>query len=188
MKKINKIFASILLLIGAYYLVKYIKEDNITKTLTCLCVPILVVLPKFIKKYVNDKLIFIYYFYIFILMILGCLARFYGVFEYYDVFAHFMFGFLGSIIAVYLLNCFKLQNKNIIFNIIFIISLTLALASLWEIFEYFASIIFKSDVQNVLKTGVRDTMEDIISALISSVIFIITYIFKRDKLNEIVKF
>ena len=53
--------------------------------------------------------------------------------------------------------------------------------------EYFSSIIFKDDVQNVLKTGVRDTMEDIIASLISSIIFIVLYLFKRDNLNKLVK-
>lgn len=187
MKKINKIFASILILFGLYYLVKFSKEKELTRILVCLCVPILVILPRFIKKYVNDKLVFIYYFYIFILMILGCLARFYSIYKYYDVFAHFMFGFVGSIVGLYLLNMFKIEKKNIIFDIIFILSITLALASFWEIYEYIASIIVKDDIQLVSKTGVSDTMEDIIAALISSIIFIIAYIFKRDKINEIVK-
>jgi len=187
MKKINKIFASVLILFGLYYLIKFSISKELTRILVCLCVPVLVILPKFIKKYVNDKLVFIYYFYVFILMILGCLARFYSLFEYYDVFAHFMFGFLASIIALYLLNMFKIEKKNIVFNIIFIISITLAFSSLWEIFEYFSSIIFKDDVQNVLKTGVSDTMEDIIASLVASIIFIITYIFKRKELDELVK-
>jgi len=186
-KKINKIFASILILFGLYYLIKFSIDKNITKILTCLCVPVLVILPKLIKDKINDKLIFIYYFYIFILMILGCLARFYSIFKYYDVFAHFMFGFIGCITALYLLNYFKIENKSIILNIIFMLSITLALASLWEIFEYINSIIFKDDIQQVLKTGVRDTMEDIIAALIASVLFVFTYILKKDKLDLIVK-
>ena len=74
-------------------------------------------------------------------MILGCLGKFYSIYKYYDVFAHFMFGFAGSITALYILNYFKINNKSIILNIIFIIAITLALASIWEIFEYIASII-----------------------------------------------
>ena len=187
MKKINKIFASVLILSGLYYLIKFSIAKELTRILVCLCVPILVILPKFIKKYINDKLVCIYYFYVFILMILGCLARFYSIYKYYDVFAHFMFGFVGSIAGLYLLNIFKMEKKNIIFNIIIILSITLALASIWEIYEYIASIIVKDDIQLVSKTGVSDTMEDIIASLIASIIFVITYIFKRNRLNEIVK-
>lgn len=187
MKKINKIFATILILVGFIYLFKYSMEKDFSRILLCVCSPILVILPLFVKNKVNDKLVFIYYIYLFILMTLGCLGRFYSKFTYYDVFAHFMFGFAGSIIGLYILNLFSIQDKNIVFNIIFMLFCTLALSSLWEIFEYIASIVFKEDVQNVLTTGVSDTMEDIISALISCVLFQITYVFKREKIDYIVK-
>lgn len=187
MKKINKIFATILILVGFIYLIKYSMEKDFSRILLCICSPILVIFPRFLKNKVNDKLVFIYYIYLFILMTLGCLGRFYSKFTYYDVFAHFMFGFAGSIIGLYILNLFSIQDKNIVFNIIFMLFCTLALSSLWEIFEYIASIVFKEDVQNVLTTGVSDTMEDIISALISCVLFQITYVFKREKIDYIVK-
>lgn len=187
MKKINKAIASILILVGFIYLIKYSMEKDFSRVLLCVCSPILVILPLFVKNKVNDKLVFIYYIYLFILMTLGCLGRFYSKFTYYDVFAHFMFGFAGSIIGLYILNLFSIQDKNIVFNIIFMLFCTLALSSLWEIFEYIASIVFKEDVQNVLTTGVSDTMEDIISALISCVLFQITYVFKREKIDYIVK-
>ena len=185
--KTNKLFALTIFSFGIFYLVKYINLGDTSKILTCLCVPIIVFIPKFLKDKINDKLVFIYYFYIFILMILGCLGRFYYIYKYYDVFAHFMFGFAGSITAIYILNLFKLIDKNKIFNIIFIIALTLCLASFWEIIEYISSIIFKEDVQDVLKTGVRDTMEDIIVCLISCILFMIVYAFKSNKLENIVK-
>lgn len=187
MKKINKIFATILILAGLMYLIKYSIANDFSRILLCICSPILVILPRFIKNKVNDKLTFIYYVYLLILMTLGCLGRFYSKFTYYDVFAHFMFGFAGCIIGLYILNLFSLQDKNIVFNIIFMIFCTLALSSIWEIFEYIASVVFKEDVQNVLSTGVRDTMEDIISALISCSLFQIAYVFKNEKLNNIVK-
>lgn len=187
MKKINKAIAAILILVGFIYLIKYSMEKDFSRILLCICSPILVILPLFVKNKVNDKLVFIYYIYLFILMTLGCLGRFYSKFTYYDVFAHFMFGFAGSIIGLYILNLFSIQDKNIVFNIIFMLFCTLALSSLWEIFEYIASIVFKEDVQNVLTTGVSDTMEDIISALISCVLFQITYVFKRGKIDYIVK-
>ena len=63
------------------------------------------------KKYqviLNDKLVFIYYIYVFILLILGTLTNLYSKLAYYDVFAHFMFGFIGCITALYLLNLFTI--------------------------------------------------------------------------------
>lgn len=187
MKKINKIFATILILVGFIYLIKYSMEKDFSRILLCICSPILVILPLFMKNKVNDKLIFIYYIYLFILMILGCLGRFYSKYAYYDVFAHFMFGFAGSIIGLYILNLFSIHNKSIVFNVIFMLFCTLALSSFWEIFEYIASIVFKEDVQNVLTTGVSDTMEDIISSLISCILFQIIYVFEGERINHIVE-
>ena len=80
-----------------------------------------------------------------------------------------------------------MQMKKQYIIIIFMIFCTLALSSIWEIFEYIASIVFKEDVQNVLTTGVRDTMEDIIASLISCGLFQIMYVLKKEKLNNIVK-
>ena len=187
MKKVNKIFATILILVGFIYLIKYSIAKDFSRILLCLCSPMLVVIPNFIKNKVNDKLVFIYYIYLFILMTLGCLGRFYSKFTYYDFFAHFMFGFAGCIIGLYILNLFSVLDKNIVFNMIFMLFCTLALSSLWEIFEYIASIVFKEDVQNVLTTGVRDTMEDIIASLISCSLFQIIYVFRKEKIDKIVK-
>ncbi len=187
MKKINKIFATILILVGFIYLIKYSMEKDFSRILLCICSPILVILPVFLKNKVNDKLVFIYYIYLFILMTLGCLGRFYSKFTYYDVFAHFMFGFAGCIIGLYMLNLFSVHDKSMVFTIIFMLFCTLALSSIWEIFEYISSIVFKEDVQNVLTTGVSDTMEDIIASFIASIIFSVTYTFKKKKIDSIIK-
>ena len=48
-------------------------------------------------------------------------------------------------------------------------------------------LVFKEDVQNALTTGVRDTMEDIIASLISCGLFQIIYVFKKEKIDKIVK-
>ena len=186
-KKINKLFRVVLILFAVYYLIKFVILKDLIKILTSVCVPILVILSKYLKDKVNDKLVFIYYFYIFILLVLGGLANFYELFKYYDVFAHFMSGFASCICALYILKCFKIQNKSIILNIIMIIITNLAIASFWEILEYIASFIVKSDPQDVLESGVKDTMEDIIASLIASILFIFVYVFKKDKLDKIIK-
>lgn len=186
-KKINKLFRVVLILFAVYYLIKFAMSKDMMKVIVSLSVPILVILPKYVKDKVNDKLVFIYYFYIFILLVLGGLANFYELFKYYDVFAHFMSGFGSCICALYILNYFKIQNKSIVLTIIMIIITNLAVASFWEILEYIVSLIIKSDPQDVLESGVKDTMEDIIASLIASILFIFVYVFKKDKLNKIFK-
>ncbi len=79
------------------------------------------------------------------------------------------------------------ENK-IFFNILFIISVTLSVAVCWEFFEYFGNILFGGDAQRVAKTGVNDTMQDMLVAFIGSIIVsIIYYIEEKRKLNGMVK-
>ena len=52
-------------------------------------------------------------------------------------------------------------------------------ASFWEFFEFISDNIFGKDAQNVLTTGVNDTMMDMILASLGSLTFVITYIFEE---------
>ena len=71
------------------------------------------------------------------------------------------------------------DNKKVLFNIIWMISITLAVASLWECFEYVANIFFGGDAQRVATTGVNDTMQDIIVAFIGAIIVSAMYIYEE---------
>jgi hypothetical protein len=71
------------------------------------------------------------------------------------------------------------KNKNIFFDILFIISFALAIASLWEIFEYLDSFYFKADPQKVVMTGISDTMGDIIVAFLGSILVSICFYFEN---------
>ena len=48
----------------------------------------------------------------------------------------------------------------------------------WEIFEFTADNLFGGNAQRALETGVRDTMKDIICALLGSILVVIPYIYK----------
>ena len=45
-------------------------------------------------------------------------------------------------------------------------SITCMSAVLWEIFEYISDYIFDGNAQRVLETGINDTMQDMIAALL----------------------
>ena len=90
---------------------------------------------------------------------------------------HFLSGILTAYIGLYLIMLLKSYNKkNIIFNIIFIIGFTLSIAFFWEVFEFVNDSLFGKDAQNVLTTGVDDTMWDMIVAFLGSIIISIIYI------------
>ena len=73
----------------------------------------------------------------------------------------------------------RYDSKKIFFTCLFIIAFNTMCASFWEFFEFISDNIFGKDAQNVLTTGVNDTMMDMILASLGSLTFVITYIFEE---------
>ena len=146
----------------------FITELNVVNTLKILSIFLSINVIKIINiKYkINDKINLVYIIFIIIAHFIGVILNFYDKVLYFDKFVHFLFGFLCSYI---IFNIIKVNNKY--YKIILIIIITIFLATMWEVYEYASSIIFKIDPQNNLTTGVNDTMQDIIVALIGTILF-----------------
>lgn len=190
MKKINNILVILIILIDMICLVFYTVNYNLIKILTCLSLILVILIPNILPKKIkiNENIRLIYILYVFSLLLIGSIINLYNKFYYYDSITHFITGFITSLFSLIILNKFNKYNKNsVVFNAIFMISITLSIASLWEIFEFINSKIFMVDVQRVLSTGVNDTMKDIILALLGSILFNIWYIYKNNT-NDIDKF
>lgn len=190
MKKINNIVITLMLIvntacIGFSLLGKY--NSNI---LVCLSLYVIVFLPKIFRKFsskVNDLIELIFLLFILFAQLLGSILHFYGIIYWYDSFMHYISGILTSFLAVLLLVLFnKYEEKDRVFNIIFIISITLMVAGLWEIFEFTADNLLGGDAQKVVATGVTDTMKDIICALLGSILFSFCYVYEYTKKKSLV--
>ena len=59
------------------------------------------------------------------------------------------------------------------------ISITLSVAALWEMFEFTNDSVFGYNAQRVIETGVTDTMKDIICALLGCILVVISYIYEE---------
>ena len=139
----------------------------------------LLVIPTMFIPYLFDKTIFkleekellLYYIFIFIAQFLGSIVNLYNYVWWFDLFAHFLSGIFGYMLSIFILHRLKLYNKNnYLFNILFSFGLLFLIAGVWEIIEYLTDIIFNSNLQHHLDTGVKDTMEDIIIAFFGGVI------------------
>ena len=75
----------------------------------------------------------------------------------------------------------RYDKKDIVFNIIYIILITLSVAVLWECVEFTIDKVLGMDTQKVLTTGVDDTMKDMICALIGSILYSIYYLYNLNK-------
>ncbi len=132
---------------------------------------------KIFKIEIKEDLVTIWIIFIFFSHYLGVAAEYYNKWEYLDKITHCISGVITAYIAAMILNYNK--TKNVIFNILFIISFTWFCAGMWEVFEFTCNYLFGGDAQRVALTGVSDTMWDMIVAFFGSVAFSIYYYFKR---------
>lgn len=192
MKKINKLLTYLIILIDIAYLVSYISSKDIVKILECIVLIVLLFLPIILEKKlkVNEYIKFVYIIFTTFLLLVGVIMNLYDKLYYYDSITHFITGIAGSLLALILLNSFKMYNNNKkFFNVLFIIAIVLSIASLWEMFEFMNSKIFDLDVQRVFDTGVNDTMKDMIlsflGALLTSVWYCYIATYNKDLINKI---
>lgn len=175
---------------GIYFSIEPIMNGNIYKTLICLSIIPVMLVPTILKKLFKLNLTpsveFVYLIFVFFAHFLGSIVNFYHTVNNYDKIIHLASGTVTAFFALYLLiNFKKYDHKTVLFNVLFIIAFTLMVAVFWEFFEYFNDNLFGKDAQNVLTTGVDDTLKDMIAAFIGSILFNIMYIYEVKTGNTI---
>ncbi len=119
----------------------------------------------------SEILKFCYFFFIFVSFICGSVLEWYYKIAWYDLFVHFLSGIASTIFgAVILYRKSNLIQKNIFITVLFLLCFSLAIASFWEFFEFLCDQIFHKDAQFVQKTGVVDTMTDMLIAFFGSIL------------------
>ena len=185
MKKINKFIVVVITIISLIVLItsKNLKIDRILLHISILPVTLI---PYFVDKYTKFKIPIgyrtAYIIFIFFAYFLGSIMKFYDKIFMYDKIIHTISGIFTSILAFLILKNDKKQKLSMLNKFIYIISFSMLVASIWEFFEYGADIIFKSDTQKVLKTGINDTMQDMLVACFGSILFTI---FNKKKIEKI---
>lgn len=182
MKKTLKIINYLLIavaVIGSYYFV-FTRDKEVGLILKDASIIIIITMPYIIelvfKKKIKDSIKFMWIIFIFLAQFLGATVEVYNKIEYFDKFTHWLSGIATALLSLMLLKYLKMfDKKNKAFNIIWMLSVTLAIAASWEIFEYTANLLFGGDAQRVALTGVNDTMQDIIVALLGGIIASIIY-------------
>ena len=190
MKKINNILIILMIIVNTICMGLTLLSKYNSNILICLSLYLIVFIPKIFRNFsskVNDLIELIFLLFILFAQLLGCVLHFYGIIYWYDSFMHYVSGILTSFLAILLLVLFnKYNEKDKVFNIIFIISMTLMVAGLWEIFEFTVDNLLGGDAQKVLTTGVTDTMKDIICALLGSILFSFCYLYECVKNKNLI--
>lgn len=161
-------------------LVLFLKDISIILTISALYIIQII-----FKIKINDAINLVYILFIFMAHFLGVVVNLYDKLYWYDKFTHFLSGIVTSFGAVFILKRNNI-NKKPFFNILFILSLSMLVASCWEIFEFTASSLFNVDPQKVVLTGVNDTMVDIIVAFLGSSIVCFCYYFEYNNNHNLI--
>lgn len=184
MKTINNLLKIITIIGSIYYSIPLLETQNIYGILVKLSIIPLLFLPQILRKILKIKLSnaveFLYLAFLFSAHFLGSIVDFYHKVPNYDTWMHFISGFLVSLIATYILKRTNLTNgKHSFFCFIFILCFSTLVASMWEYMEFFGDKIFGKDAQNVLTTGVDDTMKDMIVAFLASILYGILFLYEQ---------
>lgn len=182
-KKINLWSIIIILFVNTIFMLFTMCGKFNSNILVCISTYIIVFIPKILSRLfkikINPLIEFLFLVFIFIAEVLGSVIHFYDYISWYDSFVHYISGILTALLGLILLVYFdKYSTKSLAFNILFIISITLMVASCWELFEFASDNIFGYNAQRVIETGVTDTMKDIICALLGCTMIVIMYIYE----------
>ena len=135
-------------------------------------------LEKVFRLRLGQQLICIYTIFCFLLHMVGLVMRGYYVIPYFDKIAHTLSGpfcTLAGLALFYVLKPVKkIETSDCGLASVLSISVSIAIAGLWEISEYIISLLFGTDPQNVRGTGVGDSMMDMIVCTAGSLLFLIS--------------
>ena len=123
-KKVN-ILLILISIIGSIYIV-LTKDQSIVLILKDISIIVtisaLYIIQKIFKIKINEGINFIYILFIFMAHFLGVTCELYNKIYWFDKFTHFLSGIVSGFAAIFILVKLK-KNKNLFFDILFIISL-----------------------------------------------------------------
>ena len=143
---------------------------------------LLIIAPDLLRKFHNlqfsDRAELAYLSFIFISAILGINLDLYHSTAWLDKLSHTLSGALTAIVAWLILKHRHLIDTPTSFKVVFILSFSLAIAVIWEIYEFLVNFILHTDPQRVISTGVTDTMLDLIVAGLGAAT-VTVYLFRK---------
>ena len=104
---------------------------------------------------------------------LGAAGEFFDGVPYYDKLVHTLSGVFVCMLALVMFRLLDRpcedRNKHRLFQTIFLLFASMAIAGMFEFCEYGLSPIMGRDMQHVAATGVSDTMQDMLVCLVGTI-------------------
>lgn len=124
--------------------------------------------------------------YVLLSVIIGSGVGVFRMVNWYDKILHGLLGYVLCILGMYIAIKCKIWDKSISGNLWIMFAVSMAYASIWEIFEFTCDQLLGQDMQ---RNSLMDTMLDMVSHFVVTIIFMIHYIVDvKTKLNLGMKF
>lgn len=129
-------------------------------------------IPNIVEKVFKCKFAFrielLYYAFIFVALDMGICMDLYKTVPYFDKTVHFCSGVFSALVGHYALVYFKVNKSPKLFKAMFIMLFSIAIAVLWEFFEFGCDKLLGQSMQQLISVGVDDTMFDLICATVGA--------------------
>lgn len=187
MKRIfNHTLILIMSITSIMYLINNISIREYSKILSCILIIPLILIPKLLNR-LNFKLTenekTLYYLFIFIAYFFGTVVNCCDKICFFDILVNILSGFIYFMFGLKIL---KTNNKKIevnLFNMIFLLSFCFFITGCLEIIEFFGDMLFKTNFQLSIETGVIDTMEDMIYTFVGYLVTLLIYFLSNNKIK-----
>lgn len=194
MKKITRyILVLIMVVMDIYYIISNLINSNFSRLATFLALfPVLLVptiIEKILKKKFSEEFKLSYIIFIFLAEFLGSIVNLYSEIYWFDDLTHLLSGVISALIAQLIYQYNIRKDKSNFIKITYIFGFVFLIAGVWEIFEYGMDCFTSSNLQHAIETGVCDTMNDTIDALLGALLYIIYRfgISKKDRIKLFIK-
>lgn len=185
-KKLNYLLIAIAIIVGVGYGISDCINGDIYGSLICFAIIPVMLAPYILRKIfsiqINSQIETIYLIFVFFAHFLGSIVDLYHYINGYDKVMHFLSGMLSALVGfIILVKMSDYKKQKTLFVIIFVMAVSLSIGALWEFYEFTADNLFGKDAQNVLTTGVDDTMWDMIMAFFGAMIVSGRYYYELHK-------
>ena len=176
MNKTRKIvlltFKISIIVMAIVFLFRCIFDPNYSKWGGVIAGVILPFLPEIFSKLFRIKISYRVelMYYIILALSLGISADLYKTVPLYDKAVHTLSGAGTALIGFYMLRYFKAEKTPAVFRGMFMIFFSISVAVAWEFFEFFCDKCLGQHMQQLVTTGVDDTMLDMLVATIGAII------------------
>ena len=171
-KLLNKILLIIMNIGTIIVAVIEFSNNNYSRVMTFVAIYPLLLLPFIINKTkfkLSEQEVFLYYLFILLFDFIGCVCNLYNTVSWYDIFVHFLSGIFTFVLATIIFRLISKDNNKLL-KILFSLGMVALIAIMWEVFEFSVDSLIHTNLQHNQDTGVIDTMQDMIVAMLGGLI------------------